>query len=466
VNVAHFPEVFRTTAPTAASQDIWLTSIVSDYFGVRLPGVAPMLTFEFLFLLLLGAGLVAGVTAGLRRDDPLGGISPRARLAFGILTIVGVAIIPFSGNIHFYQTHGRYLLPAVPFASPFLAAGFRHVFGARRDAVSFAWIPALPAVATAIMLLFSLGPLFHPRTSAGRDSVFYADCGGPNDPCRTQGAPVPLGADHLFPNAKNTLVFDRDRIEYTIPYDGPPEGLWLHLTIPGITESSRAFSGVSYVYLASRVLVGDSILADWVSPCIEPTRWSYRIPPSAIADKTLVVRVDRVPRLDFVLLAEIEINRTPPSSLDQLGPKLRVAAADAREGTGEQLGASYARSYYIRHVPPGEKPGQIVTQTPRTTFAPGTYLFRVHAAALDGPAGAQAALMIAGDPTSPILKTLPITVPPHATRALQAYTIPFTVPDGPPVELTCRVETSGGAAFDLDDLEVFGPLPPDLPFNY
>ncbi|MFN0205781.1 MAG: hypothetical protein ACKVS6_05650 [Planctomycetota bacterium] len=461
VNVAHFPEVFRTTPPTVASQDLWLPTIVTDFFGVRVPGLAPMHTLELLFVALLGAGAIGGVVAGWRNSNNINtdGVTPRARLAFGLFTFAAVAAIPFLGNVHFYQTHGRYLLPSVPFIVPLIAGGFRHIFLASRDRFGFLTIAALPAFATALMLLFSLAPMFFPSATKGTGSAAYADCGGPNDPFRTRGFRMPPQADNLFPGTVNTYVFDTDSIEYTFPIQGDGEGLWVHLVIPGVTESSKVFSKVSYVYLSARISIGDTIVANWITPTIEPTRVSYPVPPGSVRDGKLIIRVDRVPRLDFILLAEIEINHKPPRDLYELGPKLRVAAADARDGEGEQMGASYARSYYIRHVPKGGPADKIISQTPRSLFFPGKYIFRAHVATVEGADGAPAALMIAGDTTEAVLQTLPIMIETNKLgKTLRPYLIHFTVPEGPPVELTCRIETTGLAVVDVDDLEVFGPL--------
>lgn len=458
VNVAHFPEVFRTTPPTVESQDAWLPNIFSDYFGPHADGVQPSRTLEFLFFILLGATFIPGVFVHLTKTDE-GGVPVRARLCFGLLVLAAVAIIPFSGNIHYYQMHGRYLLPAVPFVAPIVAAGARVTFQAARDSAGYLLCFALSPFATITTLLFALGPLFHPFTTPRKGAVAYADCGGPVDPYLTRGTPVRIAGDTLYPLPTNSYAIDLESVEYTLPVEGDPNGLWLHLTIPGISESSIHFMSVDYVFLSARVRIDGKIAADWISPMIRPTSWAYPIPPEAVRNNKLIVSIDRVPRLSVILVSEIRLDRKGPESLETRGRKIRISAADAREGVGERLGASYASSNFVRHIPIGEKPNSIVCQTPRVPFAPGRYLLRTRAAIVKGTHGDQAGLLIAGDTTEALVKLAPLVVDEKKlTNMLSEVSLEFTVPPGPPVELTCRIEASGKAVLDVDDIEVFGPL--------
>lgn len=459
VNYAHFPEQFRTNPASLSSQDAWLPSIFGDFFGVRSAGLAPMRSLEFIFMWILGTGLVCGIFTSFRRDGGCSATFGRARLAFGAIVGLTVAMIPFIGNIHFYQTHGRYLLAMVPFVAPLFGSGLRHATRFHKDSLWYFAAPAIPALATGIMLLFSLGPMFAPTTGPSRGSVAYADCGGPSDPHRIRGFPVPITPENLFPRPENTFVYDPEQIEYKFPIAGDSSGLWLHITIPGITEANRAFTKVSYVYLAARISVGGHILADWVSPRIESFRWSYPIPATAVMDGNLSVVIERVPRLPFILVSEIRIDRTAPVGLAARGPKVRIAAADAREGVGEQIGAYYAHSYYVRHVAAGVPRDSIVCQTPTASFSPGKYQLRARIAMPRGVDGTDAGLLIVGDAAEPFVKVEPLVF-----RSATAGRIPvehimnFTIPDGPPLNLTCRIQSSGNVDLDVDDIEILGPL--------
>ena len=453
--ISLFPEMARPSPANATDLDDWGSQMVSSFFGLSAPGLHPSQTAMVLYFAIAGAGLVTGF---LRSSSaPVPGLR-----GFAVVATAAIAVIPFVGNIYHYQMSGRYLLPAVPFTAPLLAHGLGELFHLPERSRRAWLLPLLPAATTLFVIAFSLIPNFAPRTSQLRGAVAYADCGGSFDPGRVRGTPV--RPTMLIPSPEYDVTADPVRVEYEFPVAGPADHLWLHLLLPGASLGARAGPGEpstwktgDFAYQAARVTAGEEVVATSITPRAKQTVWSYPLPANAVKDGKLVLGFDRVGTAPFVAVAEIRIDRERPPSKEHYGPRIRVSAADAREGAGVRILDLNSQSIFARRASPGTA-GKII-ETPSDSVPPGHYLLRTRLRVEGGKLNETVGYLIVGEGGQEFARRKAIAA--DASKVdFQSIVQEFDILDGPPQTLTCRVETLGNATIAVDDIELYGPFAP------
>ncbi len=456
------PEMIRPTAATWADWDRWLPDSVQTFFGLEAPGHQPPRTLHLLWLLGAGAALVGALAAARRSAGDAPPVSRRAILLFACVPTLVIAAIPIAGNVDFYQSAGRYLLPAIPFVAPLLAAGILHA--TRREPSSALPLAGalLSAAATFVVTYFSLAPLYAPPAARVAGAIAYADAGGTHDPGRRRGLPVRLPTLLPFPSPEKDAAVDTERVEYEFLVPGGTEGVWLHVVLLGGTIGREAHAQtfsplpLDFAFPSCRILCGDIVVAEWLTPPPEARSWSYRVPPEAIRDRTLRLAFERVGTAPIVAVAEIRLDRIHPSDPERLGPRVRISAADARAGVGTRVADPGARTRYVRRSPRGAAGS--VCETPPMPLAPGNYRLRARLRVHGGVAGEPVGFLIAGDGSQPFSKLQPIRFDPRRAGEMRVVALDFTVPGPDSWSLTARVETNGSGAVDVDDLELWGPF--------
>ncbi len=456
------PEILRSTPVTVSDLDAWLPQMVQSFFGVGVPGLRPPQTLLLLWVVLVGACIAAGFAhaffGGARAERR---VSPRTSALFAAIALGATLALPFLGNLQFHHGSGRYLIPAIPFAVPIVAAGLLAASGLRDDA---RWLPSLallPASATFVVVFFSLAPLFHLPADRQRGALAYADSGGFHDPGLARGISVRLASFDPFPSPERDAAVDIDRVEYRFELPREIEDAWLHVVLvggsAGRTVQFQTFSPrtLDFAFPSCRISAGGLLLAEWVSPPAGPAWLGYRIPPEAFRDGVLDLAFERVGTAPFVAVAEVRIDRSAPRGAFTLGPFVRVSAADARPGIGDRLSDPEARSRFVRRAARGD--AGTLCETPPVLLPPGAHRVRSGVRLREGPAGGAVGRLVVADASGRVVAEQALVFDPMGTKEHTSVRVEFEVPRGTTDSFSARIEANGAGAFDVDDLEIFGP---------